>query len=172
MRSPRSFLTAFLLLGLSGLTYGQTPDALVIQHALNQGLELEFPHFQEVADVVILRGGATAEADFLFVCTGRLMWKLSSEELESVLQLEIEKELDRRSRNYEGANQERAINELRIALETALSNRLRRIDSFLAGDTATLVKFQVRLEAAGTDWIVTESKFKESDRNPLSIVDQ
>ena len=40
------------------------------------------------------------------------------------------------------------------------------------GDTATLVKFRVRLEQAGADWIVTDSKMKESARNPLTILDQ
>jgi hypothetical protein len=155
-------LIPVILLGLTSASYGQAPDASTIQDTLNQGIELEFSHFQEITDVVVLQGGATADNDFLFICTGRLMWKLSAADFTAVLQQEIEEEVQRQGEN----------DDLRIALNIALSNRLKRIDSFAAGGTVTLVRFRVRLGRAGTDWIVTDSKFKESDRNPLSIFDQ
>jgi hypothetical protein len=34
------------------------------------------------------------------------------------------------------------------------------------------VRFRVRLEQAGTDWIVTEARVKGSDHNPLDIIDK
>lgn len=168
----KALLIPVILLSLSGVADGQVPDVSTIEYALNQSLELEFPHFQEIADVVVLQGGATADTDFLFLCTGRLRWKLSSADLEAVLRQEIAEEVERQAGNAEGGNSERALDELRNVLNTALSLRLQRIDSFQTGGTATLVKLRVRLEQAGADWIVTESKFKESDRNPLSVLDQ
>lgn len=155
-------LIPVILLGFTSLADGQSPDASTIQNALNQSLEVEFPHFQEIADVVVLQGGVTADTDFLFLCTGRLSWKLSTADLTAVLQQEITEEVERHGGN----------DELRRALNIALTVRLQRIDSFQPGGTATLLRFRVRLEHAGADWIVTESKFKESDRNPLSILDQ
>jgi len=151
----KSLIFSVVFFGLASFSQAQAPDASTIQQAMSQRMELEFSHFQEIADVIVLQGEITLDGDFLFLCSGRLSWKLSSDELTAVLQQEILDEVQRR-----GGSEE-----LQIAFETALSIRLNRIDPFQAGDTATLVKFRVRLEQAGTDWIVTESKLKESNRN-------
>jgi hypothetical protein len=160
MRRP--LIISVLFFSLSSFSQAQAPDASTIQQAMNQRIELEFPYFQEVADVIVLQGGVTVDGDVLFLGSGRLVWKLSNVELMAVLQQEIVEQVERL-----GGGEE-----LWIALNTALTTRLNRIDPFQAGDTATLVRFRVRLEQAGADWIVTDSKLKESVRNPMKVLEE
>lgn len=38
--------------------------------------------------------------------------------------------------------------------------------------TASTVRFLIRLDEPATDWIVTEARIKESNPNPLLIIDR
>jgi hypothetical protein len=154
-------ISTIVLLTLASQVSAQAPDGPTIQQAMNQGLELEFPAYQQFADVVVLLGGATPNGDFLFLCEGRLMWNVSSTDLVTALQQEISAEVERLGGD----------DQLWIALNAALSARLSRISAFESGDTATPVKFRVRIEQAGADWIVSQASIKESGRNPLSVLD-
>ena len=58
------------------------------------------------------------------------------------------------------------------ALNIVLADKLERIGEFAKGDPVLTVHFRVRVERAGTDWIVTDAKVRDSDRNPLYIIDQ
>lgn len=151
-----------LLLGLSGHVHAQAPDAGAIQLAMNESLELDFPYFQDLADVQILRGGVTVEGDYLFLCTGRLAWKLGSADFATIMQQEVDEEVALRGGDETIAS----------SLYFVLAGKLERIGEFASGETATNVRFRVRLEQAGPDWIVTEAKVRESDRNPLKIIDE
>lgn len=156
------FLGSALLLAFAGLADAQAPDALAVQLAMNEGLEREFPTFQEFADVLIVRGGQTFDGNYLFLCSGRLMWKLSSADFTALMQIEIDEK-----RPEPGQD-----DTLWRAVALTLSARLARIGEFPAGGTVTKVRFWVRLEKAGTDWIVTDVKIKQSDSNPLYIIDK
>ena len=145
-----------------GLAQAQSPDAFVIETAMNEGLEIEFPHFQQVTNVQIVRGGVTDQGDYLFLCTSTLNWTLSSSEFHTLMLQEIEEEVIRR-----GGDEE-----LGLAMSIVLEEKLGRIGDFQAGDRVVDLKFRVRLQQAGTDWIVTNSKTKASDSNPLTILEQ
>jgi hypothetical protein len=157
----RSLLVVAVLLVPSGLAQAQAPDAGTIQLAMNESLELDFPYFQVLADVQVVRGGATVEGDYLFLCTARLVWKLSSANFAALMQQEIDEEVALRGGD-ETVSQ---------ALNLVLAGKLERIGEFESGSAVTNVRFRVRLEQAGPDWIVTEAKVRESDRNPLKIID-
>jgi hypothetical protein len=159
----RSFpLSLVLLLTTYGLAEAQVPDASIIETAMNAGFEIEFPYFQQVGNVQIVRGGITKEGNYLFLCTSRLIWKLGSVEFGELMQQEIEEEVSQR-----GGDEQ-----LMLAMYMVLEEKLARIGDFQLGDTVADLKFRVRLEQAGSDWIVTSSKIKESDRNPLYIIDK
>lgn len=157
----RSLLVVAVLLVPSGLAQAQAPDAGTIQLAMNESLELDFPYFQVLADVQVVRGGATVEGDYLFLCTARLVWKLSSANFAALMQQEIDEEVALRGGDATVSQ----------ALNLVLAGKLERIGEFESGSAVTNVRFRVRLEQAGTDWIVTEAKVRESDRNPLKIID-
>ena len=156
------FLCIALLLAPAGYLHAQAPDAPAIQLALNEGLDREFPTFQEYADLQIIKGGQTQDGDFLFLCSGRLMWKLSSTELSTMLQQEIDAK-----RPEPGQD-----DSLWRAVTLTLSAKLTRIGQFQAGDTVTKLRFLVRLEPAGVDLIVTDARIKASESNPLYIIDK
>ena len=155
-------LSLVLLVATIGLAQAQAPDALIVETSMNEGLEIEFPHFQQVANVQIIRGGITDDGDYLFLCTGTLIWKLSSSEFYDLMQQEIEEEVALR-----GGDEE-----LGLAMGIVLEEKLARIGDFQSGDWIIDLKFRVRLQQAGMDWIVTDSKTKASDRNPLYILEQ
>jgi hypothetical protein len=157
----RLLLGITLLLGLSGQVYAQAPDAGTIQVAMNESLELDFPYFQDLADVQMVRGGVTVEGDYLFLCTGRLVWKLSSSDFATMMQQEVDEEVALRGGDETVFS----------ALAFVLAGKLERIGDFQIGDTVTNVRFRVRLEQAGPDWIVTEARIREANRNPLKIID-
>ena len=60
---------------------------------MTEDLELEFQHFQELANVQIIRGGSTVEDKHLFLCTADLVWKVSSAEFSAMMQQEISEEV-------------------------------------------------------------------------------
>ncbi|HJN09878.1 MAG: hypothetical protein QGG09_17355 [Pirellulaceae bacterium] len=154
------FLWMGLLFAPFSVAHAQAPDAVTIQLTMNEGLELQFPHFQEFADVQVVRGGATNQGDFLFLCSGRLMWKLNSTEFAAMMQQELDDEF----------SQQGGDDLLWRAVATALSAKLSRIGEFEMGDTVSFARFRVRIEQAGADWIVTDAKIRESDPNPLTII--
>ena len=47
-----------------------------------------------------------------------------------------------------------------------------RVGEFQQGDTVSNVRFRIRLEQAGVDWIVTAAKIREATPNPLSLADK
>ena len=116
---------------------------------------------QEFADVIVVRGGVTAEGTYLFLCTARLMWKLDSTELAATLQQEIDNEV-----RQQGGDEA-----LWRAMTEALGIRLGLIAPFQAGGTVSNVRLRLRMEQGGTDWIITELTLRESNRNPLSVLD-
>ena len=163
MDMQKWFLWAALVLVPASWAHAQAPDAATIQLAMNESLELEFPFFQEFADVQILRGGVTAAGDYLFLCSGNLRWKLSSTDFEALLQQEIDQAVPEQE-TYEQQL-------LARALANSLATKLSQIGTFAAGDIVSEVRFRVRLEQAGADWLPTTTKVKESKRNPLNIID-
>ena len=158
----RVFCSIAILAASSGLAHAQAPDASTIQLSMNEALELEFPYFQELAGVQIVRGGATDEGEYLFLCTANLVWKLSSADFAAMMQQEISEEATA------GGDDDM----LWRALNVVLADKLARIGEFATGDTVMIVRFRVRLEQAGTDWIVTDAKVRETDQNPLTILDK
>jgi hypothetical protein len=46
-----------------------------------------------------------------------------------------------------------------------------RVGTFQQGDTVTGLRFRIRLEQAGADWIVTAAKIRETTPNPLNLFD-
>jgi hypothetical protein len=157
----RLLLGVTVLFVVPSVAQAQAPNAETIQLAMNESLELDFPHFQELADVQVVRGGATVEGDYLFLCTARLVWKLSSAEFAALMQQGIDEEVALRGGDETIAQ----------SLNFVMAGKLERIGEFETGGAVTDVRFRVRLEQAGPDWIVTESKVRESDRNPLKIID-
>jgi len=156
------FLAIALLLASTPYAQAQAPDALAVQLAMNEGLEREFPTFQEYTDIQIIRGGQTHDGNYLFLCNGRLMWKMNSTDFSTLLKTEINE-----MRPEAGQD-----DTLWRAVALTLSARLTRIGEFAAGGTVNKVRSWVRLEKAGTDWIVTDAKIKYSDSNPLYIIDK
>lgn len=71
----------------------------------------------------------------------------------------------------EEATSQGADDTLLSSLSLMLADKLARIGEFASGSTVISMRFRVRLEQAGTDWIVTDAKVRKSDRNPLSIID-
>jgi len=53
-----------------------------------------------------------------------------------------------------------------------LAGKLEYIGDFASGDIVLNLRFRVRLEQAGTDWIVTDATTRGSDPNPLYIIDK
>lgn len=154
-------LHCLLFLLLPAVVHAQEPGLTTIQAALNEGLELEFPAYQEFANMEIIRGGPTSRGDHVYLGTGRLIWKLSSAEFAALMEERIAAEVEHLD---DGGVLAR---ELTIVLQAKLS----RIGPFESGDTVSTVRFRIRLEEAGTDWIVAEARIKESNPNPLLIID-
>ena len=157
----KSLLCLALFASPLAVAHAQAPDTLAIQLAMNESLELDFPYFQELANVQIVRGGDTDEDEYLFLCTAQLVWKLSSTEFATIMQQEID----------DKAPPQGSDDMLWRALHITLADKLARIGTFTAGGIVVDVRFRVRLERAGIDWIVTEAKIRESDQNPLNIID-
>jgi hypothetical protein len=150
-----------IVLTLPALAQAQGPDPLAIQTALNESLELEYTFFQESVDVEIVRGGETAEGDYLFLCNARLVWKMSSDQFMQLMQEGIDSQirlLDEAGIGFDG-------------LMPAFLAKMSRAGSFQQGDTVTGLRFRVRLEQAGADWIVTHAKIRETTPNPLNLFD-
>lgn len=162
LKMKKVILCMAMLLASAGLARGQEPTALTVEAAMNESLELDFPFFQQFANIQIVRGGQTREGDYLFLCTGLMIWKVSSDELKALLQKEVDEK-----RPEPGQD-----DSLWRAVALSLAARLRRIGTFQQGETVTKVRFRVRLERAGTDWIATYAKVKESDSNPLYLIDK
>ena len=82
----RFLLCVALFLAPPVLAHAQASDPLTIQVAMNESLELDYPFFQELLDVQVIRGGVTNEGDFLFFCNAHLIWKLSSAQFMQLMQ--------------------------------------------------------------------------------------
>jgi hypothetical protein len=145
---------------------GENYDAHTVELAMNEGVELDFPQFQELADVKILRGGATRDGQRLVICQASLVWKLNSQDFFAML----EKAMDK-------AFKQTGVNELTKVLgvgdfmgdlgKQALGALKAQFGEFKKGDVVTPVRFRARLEEAGGDWIVVDSKITELETNPL-----
>jgi hypothetical protein len=138
----------------------EAPDAEAIQTAMNDGVDLDFAEFQELAAVTIRYGGATQRNDYLFLCEGNLVWKVSSKEFKEIFKKAINEESGKLG--GQGA--------LLKAFSPWILARLDQIGSFNKGQTVTKTRFRVRIERAGKDWVVTSSKIIEFDTNPLRNV--
>lgn len=137
-----------------------TPNATAIQKAMNQGVELEFHQFQELADVKILQGGITSRGDFLFVCDAKLIWKVDPEVVLAYFKKLIE---------HEVSKQPAMAGEILKAFIPMVFDQLKTHFSFEKGGTVTKVRFRVRLEKGGNDFIATTSKISEFGINPMRI---
>jgi len=141
------------------LVRAQAPDPLTIQTALNESLELDYPFFQESVDVQIVRGGVTVEGDYLFLCNARLVWKMSSDQFFQLMQEGIDGQIQllyEAGIEFDG-------------LVPAFLSKMSRVGEFQQGDTIGGLRFRVRIEQAGADWIVTGTKIRESTPNPLNL---
>ena len=138
-----------LLLLAPGVAAAQAPTVSVVEQSLNAGVELQYLDSQEVRDLAILAGGRTASGDYLYLCEGKLVWKIGIEELTEKIQL----------RGVEAGG--------RFG-DLVAGVLVKRTGVFEKGDVVTKVRIRVRLERAGNDWIVTSAKFKEFDGNPLN----
>jgi hypothetical protein len=56
-------------------------------------------------------------------------------------------------------------------LVPAFLAKMSRVGTFQQGDTVTGLRFRIRLEQAGADWIVTAAKIRETTPNPLNLFD-
>jgi hypothetical protein len=158
----KRFLLALVAVwALPVLAHAQAPDPLAIQTALNESLELEYTFFQECADVQIVRGGVTAEGDYLFLCNARLVWKMSSDQFMQLMQEGIDGQIQLLYEAGIGFD----------GLVPAFLAKMSRVGEFQQGDTITNLRFRVRLEQAGADWIVTHAKIRETTPNPLNLFD-
>lgn len=154
-------LTVLLLLTPAAVARAQAPDAAAIQTAMNEGLELEFPTFQQYADVEIVRGGLTSQGDYLYLCNALLVWKLDSDALVAFMEQQIENSLGQIGDGGAAAREMTALFHI----------RMEQVGQFAAGGTVSKVRFRVRLEQAGGDWVVVDAKLKQAQRNPLLIID-
>ncbi len=157
----RILLVLAVVWALPALAHAQAPDPLTIQTALNESLELEYTFFQECVDVQVVRGGVTSEGDYLFLCTGRLVWKMSSDQFMQLMQEGIDGQIQllyEAGLGFDG-------------LVPAFLAKMSRVGEFQQGDTVTGLRFRVRLEQAGADWIVTAAKIRETTPNPLNLFD-
>ena len=140
-------LVMSLILLTPGAPPVAAPDAEAIQRALNQGVELDSPDCQAVADLKILAGGKTASGEFLFVCEGDIVWSVSLAEFIASLQ--------------QAAKRQGAVGETFSAYApTAISQQL---PQFKTGDLITRARIRIRLERAGDDWIATSTKINKFD---------
>ena len=157
--------TLFLLLttcGLQSLALADDPTVPEIEAAINEGVDFEYALIQTVTNTNVLKGGATRQGDYLFLCDATLVWKHDREELIAAL-------LDGRSGASEfpeGFAQFIREGSLAEMLEAALR---RRLGDFSKGDEVMSIRMRVRLEAAGDDWIVTQLNMSPSEFtvNPL-----
>lgn len=157
----RFLLTFAVVWALPVLTYAQAPDPLTIQTALNESLELDYTFFQECVDVQVVRGGVTAEGDYLFLCSARLVWKMNSDQFMQLMQEGIDGQIQllyEAGLGFDG-------------LMPAFLAKMSRVGEFQQGDTVTGLRFRIRLEQAGADWIVTAAKIRETTPNPLNLFD-
>lgn len=148
----RLFIAVFVLGCASTLASAQDPDAEQIAAAVNEGVGVDLGSCYAVADVSVLRGGETSRGDRLYLCDARLEWKISRADLIAFW------EEPSRLQSPEFAELVESIGEQRLkSLMIAPSG-------FDRGDEAARIRFRVRLELAGDDWIVTE--FRSSNRSP------
>ncbi|MCP5112810.1 MAG: hypothetical protein GY953_18440 [bacterium] len=157
----KHLLIVSFLLAPAALAQAQGPDAAAIRTAMNEGLDLEFPTFQQFTGVEIVRGGVTGQGDYLYLCNALLVWKLDRDALIAFMEQEIEDSLGQIG---DGGAAAREITAL-------LHIRMQQLDEFAAGDTVSKIRFRVRLEQAGGDWVVVDARIRQSSRNPLLIID-
>ena len=136
------------------------PDAKAIQASMNGGVDLEFAQFQQFADVTIRSGGATQRNDHLFVCDTTLVWKVDNKEYKELYSKEIQAEIERQG------DQGRMLK----AFSGLILAQVDKLGVVEKGQAVSRVRFRVRLEQAGKDWVVTSSKVVELDSNPLRKV--
>ncbi len=145
-------LIAGLIVGCAATqAAAQDPDAGQIEAAVNEGVGTGLGSCYAVADVQIIRGGATRQGDSLYLCDALLVWSISRTELIAFW------EEPSRMESPEFAE----------LVDVIGAQRLKAIviepGGFSRGDAAGRIRFRVRLELAGDDWIVTE--FKSSKRS-------
>ena len=157
----RFLLALAAVWALPVLAHAQAPDPLTIQAALNESLELDYPFFQECVDVQVVRGGVTVEGDYLFLCNARLVWKMSSDQFMQLMQEGIDGQIQLLYEAGIGFD----------GLVPAFLAKMSRVGIFQQGDTVTGLRFRIRLEQAGADWIVTAAKIRETTPNPLNLFD-
>lgn len=126
-----------------------------IQEAMNDGLQLGRDGIvMAVADVAILKGGETARGDHLYVCNARLVWTVSRDELIARIARAAEREED-------------PVGALGEVIKGVSTMAFRKVSDFRAGDEVSPIRFRVRLEQAGDDWIAVESEVVERSREPV-----
>jgi hypothetical protein len=162
-------LLAALVASQTAVSGGTTPDVKAVESAMNEGVEIEFPQFQELADVEFVRGGATREGRCVFICKANLVWKLGVDEFIETLEREIDKALQ--------AGPFSEMDEMVKALgagdffsdlgQQAISLLRAQTGEFKKGEVVTAVRFRAGLEEAGGEWVVVDSKIVELGSNPL-----
>jgi hypothetical protein len=140
----RLLIAVFVLGCVSTEASAEDPDAEQIAGAVNEGVAVDIGSCYSVSDVKVLRGGETSRGDRLYLCDARLEWRIGRADLIAFW------EEPSRLESPEFAELVEAIGEQRLrSLMIAPAG-------FEPGDEAARIRFRVRLERAGDDWIVTE----------------
>lgn len=115
------------------------PNAMDIANALNDGVELDFdePTVINVANVRLLKGGRTFRGDYLFTGKAEGVWLYDREEVLEIVAKQL-KDAD-------------------VVTLSLSAFAIRQLPEFKTGDKHIDIRFRIRLERAGTDWIATSS---------------
>lgn len=138
----RLFIAVFVLGCASMEASAQDPDAEQIAAAVNEGVGTDLGSCYSVADVKVLRGGETSRGDRLYLSDASLVWNISRADLIAFW------EEPTRLQSPEFAELVEVIGEQQLKALMSTPGGFER------GDEAARIRFRVRLESAGDDWIV------------------
>ena len=135
------------------------PTAADIQTAMNDGIQLEHPQWQEVSSLKIEKGGVMTDGSVLFLCRAKLTWKVDSKELVKQLGEEVKKQ----AQGAKGLVD--ALAPLALAMISA------QIGEFEKGALIGEYPVRMKLVKAGSDWIAIDSVFGAGPSNALDKLD-
>jgi hypothetical protein len=121
------------------------PNTMDIASALNDGVELGYnePTVFSVANVRSLKGGKTIRGDYLFTGKAEQVWLHDRDEALKIISEELEKE--------------------NFITKSFAAIAIQKLPEFKKGDKHKDLRFRIRLERAGTDWIATSSTILSPD---------
>ncbi len=153
---------AFLGLGSPARTaedpFELIPKAGDIEAAINDGIQLKYPDWQEITDLKIVKGGKTKRGEWVHICTAKLVWKVDTKQFQDAFTTEAKAELQKQIAPK--GLKDLATSFIPLSVKLVLGD-------FKEGDTVAEVRFRVSLILAGEDWVVLDSKFPPGFKNPV-----